>query len=462
MLSRLRLRNFKAWRDTGTLELAPLTILFGSNSSGKSSINHFLMMLRQSVQSPDRNNVFDFGDENAAVRLGSFRDVVFGHDLARQLEFEMDWSLSSSLLVRDPRSRERFAGDRLRFHGAARQPPGRSRTTQSEGFRYELMDGNEVSLAVAMERDDKRTNRWRLRADRYDLVRAKGRAWELPKPVQFYGFPSEAIVYYQNSAFLSDLELALEDRLSSVSYLGPLRSPPEPLYNWSGNEPDGVGWRGRDAVQAILAAQGRSLNWKPKARTIPFEKVMARWLKQMGLVHSFSVEEIAPNRSEYEVKVKTHARAEEVRMTDVGFGVSQVLPVIVQSFYAKPHSTVLIEQPEIHLHPAVQANLADLFVAATTAREDSEEREVQLIVESHSEHLLRRLQRLIAEEKITEQQVALYFCYGGGPAGSVIDRLEVDTYGDILNWPPDFFGDELADVAVQAEVGMQRRIHMHG
>ena len=44
----------------------------------------------------------------------------------------------------------------------------------------------------------------------------------------------------------------------------------------------------------------------------------------------------------------------------------------------------------------------------------------------------------------------------------MIDRLEVDTYGDILNWPPDFFGDELADVAVQAEVGMQRRMHLHG
>jgi predicted ATPase len=110
----------------------------------------------------------------------------------------------------------------------------------------------------------------------------------------------------------------------------------------------------------------------------------------------------------------------------------------------------------------VQAKLADLFIAATTARQDSQERGVQLIVESHSEHLLRRLQRLIAEEVINEQQVALYFCYGGGPGGSAIDRLEVNKYGDILNWPPDFFGSELADVAVQAEVGMQRRMGFDG
>lgn len=459
MLSGLRLENFKAWRDTGRIELAPLTIFFGPNSSGKSSLNHFLMMLRQTVQSPDRNNVFDFGDEAAAVRLGSFRDIVFGHDLEHELQFATEWQLPNTMTVRDPRSRHRYSGNGLNFAGAARLPSGRARTVQSEGFRYELLDDDEIALAVAMERDVKRPSRWRLSSEEYELVRVKGRAWELPKPVQFYGFPSEAIVYFQNSVFLSDLELALEERLLSLSYLGPLRSPPEPLYNWSGNHPDGVGWRGRDAVQAILAGAERSLNWKAKSPRVPFAEVIAAWLEQMGLVHSFSVNEIAPDRNEYEVRVKTHPHSEEVRITDVGFGVSQVLPVVVQVFYAKPNSTVLIEQPEIHLHPAVQANLADLFVSAVTAREDSEPRDVQLIVESHSEHMLRRLQRLIAEEEISEDQVALYFCYAG-PSGSAIDRLEIDTYGEILNWPPDFFGDELEDIAVQAEVGMQRRLNI--
>jgi predicted ATPase len=179
----------------------------------------------------------------------------------------------------------------------------------------------------------------------------------------------------------------------------------------------------------------------------------------MGLVHSFSVGEIAPDRDEYEVLVKTSARAEEVKLTDVGFGVSQVLPVVVQSFYAPAHSTVLMEQPEIHLHPSVQASLADLFIAAVTAREGGERRGVQLVVESHSEHLLRRLQRRIAEGTIKETDVAVYFCYSG-TLGSDMDRLEIDSYGDIINWPPDFFGDELEDVAVQAAVGMQRRLNL--
>lgn len=459
MLQRLRLRNFKAWRDTGEIELAPLTIFFGSNSSGKSSINHFLMMLRQTVRSADRNNVFDFGDASAAVSLGSFRDVIFAHDTENELSFESRWQLAAPLRLRDPRSGQRYAGAMLGFAASARQAGERDRAVQLEDLAYELSDlkTGKLELGAALVRDDKRTDRWRLDTTNYDTVRSPGRRWELPKPVQFYGFPAEAQLYFQNTAFLSDLELTLEERLNSISYLGPLRSPPQRLYSWSGNDPLDVGWQGQNAIQAILAARDRRLNWKWRSPTKPFAQVIAEWLVNLGLLHSFAVEEIAPDRDEYDVIVKTSKDSEGVRLTDVGFGVSQVLPVVVQAFYAAKNSTVLMEQPEIHLHPAVQAALADLFIAAISSREDSESRGVQLVVESHSEHLLRRLLRRIAEEQITEKEVALYFCYPG-PNGSDMDRLEVDSFGNILNWPADFFGDEVEDVAVQAEVGMQRKL----
>jgi hypothetical protein len=436
--------------------MAPLTVLFGPNSSGKSSINHFLMMLKQTARSPDRNSVFDFGDVNAAVRLGSFRDVIFAHDLDRTLECEQEWLLKAPISIRDPKSGRRYAGDRLYFKAAARQAP-RSRVVQSEGFAYRLDSDNGTEVAVTMTRDEKRGNRWRLDAENYELVRNPGRAWELPKPVQFYGFPNEASIYFQNTLFLADLELALEEQFDRISYLGPLRSPPERLYSWSGAIPEDVGWRGQNAVQAILAARDRSLNWRAKSPRTRFGEVVAEWLGHLGLIHSFVVAPIGEDRDEYEVRVRVAPRAEEVRLTDVGFGISQVLPVVVQAFYAPAHSTVLMEQPEIHLHPKAQASLADLFIAAISAREDGEPRNVQLLVESHSEHLLRRLLRRIAEENITEADVALYFCYQG-PQGSAIDRLEVDSFGDVLNWPPDFFGNELEDVATQAEVGMQRKL----
>jgi predicted ATPase len=459
MLQFARIQNFKAWRDTGPLELAPLTLLFGPNSSGKSSINHLLMMLRQTVRSSDRGGVFDFGGgSNSIVNLGNFRDVVFDHDSKRSLAFELEWLLDSPIQVRDPRSRKRFAGDRLRFAATVTQPP-RSRAAQSEGFSYVVGTDAGAELDVEVQRDPRRPERWGLRSENYDFVRTKGRAWELPRPIQFYGFPEEALVYYQNSAFLSDLEFAFERQLGGMSYLGPVRSAPERLYGWSGASPEDVGLRGENAIQALLAARQRGFNWRPRGKIQPFQSVIATWLQSMGLIDSFDVVEIAPESDLFEVHVRVSQKSPDVKLTDVGFGVSQVLPVLVQCFYAQPNSTVVIEQPELHLHPSVQASLADLFIAATTARENGEPRRVQLLVESHSEHLLRRLQRRIAEEKINPADVAIYMCEPD-PKGSRIERLQVDEFGDILNWPPDFFGNDLEDVATQAAIGIQRRLRV--
>jgi predicted ATPase len=458
VLRYLRIKNFKGWEDTGPIDLAPLTVFFGANSSGKSSINHFLMMLKQTVRSPDRNSVFDFGDVNSAVRLGSFREVVFRHDTERLVEFEQEWQLAAPLTVRDPRSRKQYQGDRLHFRAAAGQP-SRTRIVQSEGFAYRLDSDSGTEFTVAMTRHPKRLARWRLDSDGYDLVRNPGRAWELPRPVQFYGFPSEAAVYYQNSAFLADMELLLEQQLQRISYLGPIRSAPERLYPWSGAIPEDVGWRGESTVQALLSAQDRRYNWRAKSHLQPFPAVVATWLQRLGLISTFRVSPIAADRDEFEVRVKTTPRAEEVKLTDVGFGISQVLPVVVQTFYAPSDSTVIMEQPEIHLHPSVQSALADLLIAGVTAREHSRPRGVQLIVESHSEHLLRRLQRRVAEGKIEHSDVALYVVQQTTLGSSRLERLEVDRYGDILNWPRNFFGDELQDVAVQAELGLQKRLN---
>jgi len=184
--------------------------------------------------------------------------------------------------------------------------------------------------------------------------------------------------------------------------------------------------------------------------------MIARWLKEMGLIESFEVNLIARGRRDYEVLVKTHNAKEKVNITDVGFGVSQILPVLVQSFYAPVGSTIIMEQPEIHLHPSVQAALADLFIEAIKAREKGEDRNIQLLIESHSEHFLRRLQRRIAEEKIKPSDTAIYFCQAN-TSGSSIQPLNVDDFGNIRNWPENFFGDEMSDLAATTEAAILRQ-----
>jgi hypothetical protein len=298
-------------------------------------------------------------------------------------------------------------------------------------------------------------NKFDLDSNHYKLVRHTGRAWPLPEPVRFYGFPDEATAYYQNTAFVSDLVLQLERMFRSIFYVGPLREYPKRLYLWSGEIPDHVGVKGDRAIEAILAAGDRAFNSKAKEKTKPLVRLVAERLRSMGLIQDFEVKALGEHRKEYEVTVRTSAKLPEVKLTDVGFGVSQVLPVIVECFYVPRRSIVIFEQPEIHLHPRVQADLADLFVDAIRAREDATARECQFIIESHSEHFLRRLQRRIAEEELSADDAALYFVHTQGE-GARIEELEVDQYGNIRNWPEGFFGDEMSDLVARTEAQARR------
>lgn len=177
---------------------------------------------------------------------------------------------------------------------------------------------------------------------------------------------------------------------------------------------------------------------------------VAWWLRELGLVHSFDVERVAKDSSIYRVKVKKSAQSAEALITDIGFGVSQILPALVLCYYVPEGSTIILEQPEIHLHPSVQAGLADVFIDAIKRRR------VQIIFESHSEHLLRRLQRRIAEGALENRDTALYFCEMC-ESRSILTPLQLDMFGAISNWPRDFFGDEFTEIAEMSKAALRRK-----
>jgi hypothetical protein len=311
------------------------------------------------------------------------------------------------------------------------------------------------------ETDDRRIGLRRVGSGGYELFnegirvrRRPGRPTTLPEPVKCYGFPDAVFNSYQNVDFLADLSLIFDDLMSGISYVGPLRERFLRSYQWSGSSPESVGLRGERTVAAILAArrEGRKMGRRPtQGRPFrSFEENLGYWLKQLGVIDKFAVQEIAEGRDLYELKVAVSGSATEVAVTDVGFGVSQVLPVLVQVFYAPSGSQVILEQPEIHLHPAAQSELGDVLLAALR------DNNVQIIVETHSEHLLRRLQRRIAEEQVSNEEIALYSIdTEDGVSG--VDELNVDPYGNIKNWPKNFFGDEIGDLSAMTEAAIARR-----
>jgi predicted ATPase len=148
-------------------------------------------------------------------------------------------------------------------------------------------------------------------------------------------------------------------------------------------------------------------------------------------------------------------RGGQAPFAEAGFGLSQVLPAAVAAFLVPAGSTLWLEQPELHLHAAAQAALGDLLIDALEAREAGRARHLQILVETHSEPLLNRIQRRIAEARLAADRVAVHWCPGTVPA--TIERLEMDETGEILNWPDDVFGDEMADVTARAVAAAARR-----
>lgn len=442
MLTSLRAQNFKSWRDTGDLEIAPLTGLFGSNSSGKTSLLQLLLMLKQTVESPDRRRVLHFGDERSLVDLGTFYDVVYAHQEDKTITLTLAWNLPERLEIADPeKGKQLFQIEALSFSADVRQRDGR---LEVDTFAYQF---GEHQFGMRRRRDDK----YDLISDPYHARRTPGRPWPLPAPVKCYGFPDEAVGYYQNTGFLTDFVLAFERLFSGISYLGPLREYPKRSYVWAGESPVDVGRRGELAIPALLASRslGKVISPGPRKRRQTVEERIGYWLKQMKLVDSFRLEPLAENRKVYELRVQPRPGGPQVLITDVGFGVSQILPVLALCYYVPEGSVVLLEQPEIHLHPSVQADLADVLIDVVNNRN------VQIIVESHSEHLLRRLQRRIAEQELAPEKAALYFCRIES-GESQIERLHLDLFGNITNWPQDFWADEMADRVAQVEA-MARR-----
>ena len=156
--------------------------------------------------------------------------------------------------------------------------------------------------------------------------------------------------------------------------------------------------------------------------------------------------------SRYKIEVLKDGITANLR--DVGIGISQVLPVLILAYFAPEGSVIMLEEPEIHLHPLAQSVLAELFA------ETSKERNIQFIVETHSEHIFRRMQTLIAQQTLvsdvnTEPDVLMYFIERTGSQAN-LRQLTVDEYGRVKNWPENFFGDSLGESRRQAELMIKR------
>jgi predicted ATPase len=468
MLTELRFENFKSWKDTGVMRMAPLTGFFGTNSSGKTAILQFLLMLKQTVESNDQSQILNFGNEHSYVDLGIVRDFAHKHRLPETLSLHLRWQPNSNHLpilpikasvavgkshnapkvgIRKLANMAEFADLPISTEHQGELEINVSFDLDSEELKIAqlvynyLPEGsdsvNSVGIRKRAESDQYQMMiqgdpLCRLSADERDLISDR-----VPTLTSFG--PQMSSIKNVASSFVRSFVRTLQ----SVYYLGPIRDHPKRFYSWSGEKPQDVGRRGENTIAALLTARKQDPEIEVK---------IAHWLKVMGLIDDFKVDLIAPEQRLYQASVRIAPGGTYCPITDVGFGVSQILPVLVLCYYVPKGSTIIFEQPEIHLHPSAQQKLADVFIDVI------KHRELQIIIESHSEHLLHRLQRRIAEEELAPEQAALYFCQMEQDGASSLTELELDPFGNIKNWPEDFFGDDMGDLVAMTDAAMRRQM----
>jgi predicted ATPase len=237
---------------------------------------------------------------------------------------------------------------------------------------------------------------------------------------------------------------------NSVKYLGPLRDEPKPLYPLAATvDPSDIGLRGEytaavldlhkeDFISYLPSANFNEPSVKRQPATRSLEAAVLDWLQYMGIAEK--VETRDRGKLGHELKITTSDLDKPQDLTHVGVGVSQVLPIVVMCLLADKDTTLIIEQPELHLHPKVQTLLADFFLSMAILGK-------QCIIETHSEYVINRLRfrAASAAEDALSSIMKIYFVEKKAGVSSFRDVV-VNKYGAITDWPEGFF-DQSQDEA---------------
>lgn len=542
MLTAIRIGNFKAFAEAQRIPIRPLTLIYGANSSGKSSVLHSLLLARHALETGDldvhRTNV---GGES--VDLGGFRQYVHRREASRRVEWAIDLDASS---FKD-RMAELLAPVKqitmLLNLGIALDDQDRPLPDSTPEINtYEILADGQSLMRMSRRRDGK------LQLDRLDhehpifreVIKAMvllSTTTETLHPEDFEGL-NEAIaglvpeVVAKSTQFLPDglaessvfspggqprlftiskarrkeelaaamrsfLPRKIDELLRGISqvvtgelaqfrYLGPLRSyPPRHLAFSQYHDPNwyaggGYAW---DVLRRDENVRKMVNEWlsSPDRLQTPYELRIRHLLtiddldqNYTQIIESLEQRFTSDERYDWDLFGEIYSALEklkhnEAKLTDiqelnlidmrsntivshrdVGIGVSQVLPVLVTA-YALTNQIIAIEQPEIHLHPALQADLGDVFIQSALGPGKN-----RFLIETHSEHVLLRIMRRMRESsngklsdgfpKVTPSDVCVLFVEPDG-SRSIVREMPLNENGELVKaWPGGFFEEGLREI----------------
>ena len=432
-MDKIKLKDYRCFHDEQIARLAPLTLLVGENSTGKTS---FMAMIRALWDIAYRFRIPDF--KEAPYDLGSFDEIAHhrGARSARADTFEAGFHANS-------RGESNVDGDfEVTFGKAGTTPvPVRRRMVRGETWIDEMFSpSNPYRLQVGTS-----SGTWEVEVPDQDSIPSFTQE-ELVFPPYYFLLshgPSDDHVETTNfkplsgsPAFTSDdRKLAYNLAHSSLQLFGerpfasaPVRSKPHRTYDPSRPTPDPEG----DYVPMYLA----SVFFQDRARWANLKSLLEGFGKKSGLFDEIFIRALGKTGSEpFQLQVRKFGgelKGPRRNLIDVGYGVSQVLPVITELLRTDAPPMFLLQQPEVHLHPSAQAALGSLFCQVANPNR-------QLVIETHSDHLLDRVRMEVLDENtpLKPADVSILFFERTG-LDVRIHSLRIDAEGNILDAPDSY------------------------
>ncbi len=442
------LQNYRCFEDEQTARLAPLTLLVGENSTGKTS---FLAMLRA---------LWDVGHggtrpsfRRAPYDLGTFRDIAHNHGSrgAPALAFSAGFESASPARGKRARARQAVPSDdatlrvRVEFGKRDAEPyPVRTRFARGATWiELRIDEGTRVHhFGTATGEweyhfDDRQRRTLDSESFEVSLVSMRYHLATLdtdPPPAsvtqalrhQPHGAPGP-----EDLSALLRLAESVPFRERTHSYAGaPVRSSPQRIY-----DPPNIGADPEGAYIPLFLAR---LHEAARDEWQRLKQAIEGFGLAAGLFDELDVKRLGDTEGgPFQLRVRKYARGRKGprrNIADVGYGVSQVLPVVTELLRKDVPSLFLLQQPEVHLHPRAQAALGSLFCEVAAHRRS------QLVIETHSDHLLNRVRMDTRDKstKLSPDDVSILY-FERADHGVCIHSLRLDTSGNVLN-APDSYG----------------------
>lgn len=456
MIETYSIENFKAFRLIKDFRFKPITIICGTNSCGKSSFLQSLLLLKQTSTSEDSSKLLVL--DGKLARLGTIKNIIFQEGIASggkttpsdRVVFDIAYSLQDQPEAKRVCIELTYCGDKAILKSLEIDSPASSTSRR---------------IRLILSKSDNNTYSLDYNGDLLQHVcRLNGIIGLVPEVSLYYQpectSPIETFrIQKEINSLLSNTRRELKQLFSSLNYIGPFREPPFRRYSLN-DEFSEIGSKGENAPRIFQAERTNQISdyyfCNELIEDHPFEKRtyatletgIAEWLEFMGIEGL----ELDNHEELFSLRVNSSSSSKKkVNVCDIGFGFSQVFPIILEGLRMPINNTLLLEQPEIHLHPKMQMQLADFFIAMAQSGKN-------FIIETHSDHMINRIVRRIVEDNTDSLAplVDIHFAEPG-PNGTVFKSVDINDVFGIVEWPDDFFDQTLYESERTAMASLRKR-----